>query len=284
MNSPGFAGKLAKIFITSKLTPLIVAASVLLGIGAVYMLPREEEPQIIVPMIDVMVQMPGASPKEIEERVTKPMEKLLWEIPGVEYIYSTSSPGAAMAIVRFKVGQDEEEAIVLLNQKLFANADLIPHGASQPLVKPRSIDDVPILALTLSSPRYDHFTLRRVAAQVADHIKEVSDVSEVKIIGGQRRQIRVLLDSARMSSRGVAPAAIIPMLQRSNQRQLSGALSEQNNEAIVETGDFLKSAEDVSNVVVGVAGDRPVFYRRCTFRTYSRPAFAACAHFRYRYG
>jgi multidrug efflux pump subunit AcrB len=243
------------------LTSLIVAASVLLGLGAVYMLPREEEPQIIVPMIDVMVQMPGASPKEVEERVTRPMEKLLWEIPGVEYIYSTSSPGAAMAIVRFKVGQDEEEAIVLLNQKLFANADLIPHGASKPVVKPRSIDDVPILALTLSSPTYDHFTLRRVAAQIADHIKEVGDVSEVKIIGGQRRQIRVLLDAARMSSRGVTPAAIIPMLQRSNQQQLSGALAEQNNEAIVETGDFLKSAQDVGNVVVGVFGDRPVFLR-----------------------
>ena len=259
MKDPGIAGKLAKIFITSKLTPLIIAGSILLGIGAVYMLPREEEPQIIVPMIDVMVQMPGASPKEVEERVTKPLEKLLWEIPGVEYIYSTSSPGAAIATVRFKVGQNEEEAIVLLNQKLFANADLVPQGASQPLVKPRSIDDVPILALTLSSPAYDHFTLRRVAAQITDQIKEVPDVSEVKIIGGQRRQIRVLLDDARMSSRGVAPAAIIPMLQRSNQQQVSGAISQQNREAVVETGNFLRSAEDVGNVVIGVFGDRPVF-------------------------
>jgi multidrug efflux pump subunit AcrB len=261
MNNPGFAGKLAKIFITSKLTPLIVAASILLGIGAVYMLPREEEPQIIVPMIDVMVQMPGASPKEVEERVTKPMEKLLWEIPGVEYIYSTSSPGAAMTIVRFKVAQNEQEAIVLLNQKLFANVDLIPPGASQPLVKPRSIDDVPILALTLSSHTYDGFTLRRVAAQITDQIKEVPDVSEVKIIGGQRRQIRVLLDDAKMSSRGLATASIVPMVQRANHQQLSGSLSELNREAVVETGDFLKSAEDVGNVVVGVFGDRPVFLR-----------------------
>lgn len=261
MNNPGFAGKLAKIFITSKLTPLIIVASVLLGIGAVYMLPREEEPQIIVPMIDVMVQMPGSSAKEVEERVTKPMEKLLWEIPGVEYIYSTSSPGGAMAIVRFKVGQNEEEAIVLLNQKLFANADLIPPGASPPLVKPRSIDDVPFLALTLSSSIYDHFTLRRVAAQITDQIKEVTDVSEVKIIGGQRRQIRVLLDGARMSSRELTPAAIIPMLQRSNQQQASGTLAEQNREALVETGDFLTSAEDVGSVVVGVFGGRPVFLR-----------------------
>jgi multidrug efflux pump subunit AcrB len=261
MNDLGFAGKLAKMFITSKLTPLIIAASVLLGIGAVYLIPREEEPQIIVPMIDVMVRMPGASTKEVEERVTKPTEKLLWEIPGVEYIYSTSSPGGAMVVVRFEVGQSEEEAIVLLNQKLLANVDLIPVGATQPLVKLRSIDDVPILALTLSSPAYDHFTLRRMAAQITDEIKQVPDVSEVKIIGGQRRQIRVLLDDAKMSSRGLAPGAVIPMLQRSNQQQLSGSLSAQNREAIVETGDFLESVKDIGNVVVGVFGGRPVFLR-----------------------
>src|SRR5512147_2506023 len=125
----GLAGRLAHSFIDSKLTPLLVAASVLLGIGAVLLLPREEEPQIIVPMIDIFVQMPGASAKEVEERVTKPMEKLLWEIPGVEYIYSTTAPGRSMAIVRFKVGEDEEKAIVRLNQKMFANFDLIPPGA-----------------------------------------------------------------------------------------------------------------------------------------------------------
>ncbi len=151
------------------------------------MLPREEEPQIIVPMIDVMVAMPGASAREVEERVTKPMEKLLWEIPGVEYVYSTSSAGMGMAIVRFKVGEDEEKSIVKLNQKMYANFDLIPAGASPPLVKPRSIDDVPILALTLHSARYNDFELRRVAAQVHDAIKQTPDVSEVTLLGGQRR-------------------------------------------------------------------------------------------------
>ena len=145
----GLAGKLAQMFIDSKLTLLIIFASILLGLGAIQLLPREEEPQIIVPIIDVFVQMPGANAKEVEERVTKPMEKLLWEIPGVEYIYSTSSPGSCLAIVRFRVGEKEEDAIVRLNQKMFANFDLIPPGASQPLIKPRSIDDVPILALTL---------------------------------------------------------------------------------------------------------------------------------------
>src|SRR4030066_2463808 len=122
----GFAGKFAHAFIDSKLAPLIIAASILLGVGAVFMLPREEEPQIIVPMIDIFVQMPGASAKEVEERVTRPMEQLLWEIPGVEYIYSPSSPGRSMAIVRFKVGEDEEKSIIRLQSKLLANYDIIP--------------------------------------------------------------------------------------------------------------------------------------------------------------
>ncbi|MGE0884288.1 MAG: efflux RND transporter permease subunit [Blastocatellales bacterium] len=257
----GLTGNVARAFIGSKLTLLFVVASILLGLGAVVMLPREEEPQIIVPMIDVFLQMPGASAKEVEERVTKPMEKLLWEIPGVEYIYSTSSPGMAMAVVRFYVGQNEEDAIVRLNQKLLSNFDLIPPGASPPLVKPRSIDDVPILALTLSSDRYDQFTLRRVAAQVHDQIKEVNDVSEVKIIGGGQRQIRVLLDEARMAAYNVAPAAIIPVLEQSNRQSQSGGFSSGNREFLVETGGFLHSAEEVGAVVIGVFNDRPVYLR-----------------------
>jgi len=133
----GIAGRLAAMFIDSKLTPLVIVASILIGAGAVALLPREEEPQIVVPMVDVFVQMPGASPREIEQRITKPMEKFLWEIPGVEYVYSTSSSGVSMVIVRFKVGEDEEKALVRLNQKLHANADLVPPGAYGPLVKPR---------------------------------------------------------------------------------------------------------------------------------------------------
>src|SRR6187399_134684 len=155
------AGRLAAAFVSSKLTPLLVMASIFTGVLAVVKLPREEEPQIIVPMIDIFVEMPGASAREVEERVTKPMEKLLWEVPGVEYIYSTSSPGYSLAVVRFYVGQNEEASIVRLNQKMSANFDLIPPGASLPIVKPRSIDDVPILALTLSSNAYDHFMLRQ---------------------------------------------------------------------------------------------------------------------------
>jgi multidrug efflux pump subunit AcrB len=260
-DDPGPAGRLARAFINSKLTPLVIAASILLGFGAVILLPREEEPQIIVPMIDVFVEMPGASAREVEERVSRPMEKLLWEIPGVEYIYSTSSPGFSMAVVRFYVGQNEEDAIVRLNQKMFANFDLIPPGASPPLVKPRSINDVPILALTLSSDRYDHFTLRRVAAQINDQIKEVSDVSEVTIIGGQRRQIRVALDEVKMAAHNQAPAMIIAVLEQSNRQLQSGSFSSANREIVVETGGFLHTAEDVGCLVIGASNNRPVYLR-----------------------
>ena len=145
---PGFAGRMAALFINSKLTPIAVAASLLLGVFSILMLPREEEPQIKVPMIDVLVAMPGASATEVENRVTRPMEKFLWEIPGVEYLYSTASPGANLTVVRFQVGTDLEAALIRLNQKLQANFDRIPLGVTPPLVKPRTIDDVPVLALT----------------------------------------------------------------------------------------------------------------------------------------
>ena len=257
----GPAGRFAQAWISSKLTPLLIATALLLGGFAVWKLPREEEPQIIVPMIDVFVQMPGASAREVEERVTKPMEKLLWEVPGVEYIYSTSSPGASMAIVRFYVGQDEEKSIVRLNQKLMANFDLIPPGASQPLVKPRSIDDVPILALTLSSKRYGDFELRRIAAQVDDAIKQVPDVSAVTLIGGQRREILIALDAGRLSAHNLSPLQVVGALGLSNRRLPSGQFSRGNREYALETGEFLRTAEDVRNVVAGVANDKAVFVR-----------------------
>ena len=257
----GPAGRIAHAWIDSKLTPLVIAASLLMGAFAIWKLPREEEPQIIVPMIDVFVRMPGASAREVEERVTKPMEKLLWEVPGVEYIYSTSSPGMSMAVVRFLVGQDEEKSIVRLNQKLYANFDLIPPGASQPLVKPRSIDDVPILALTLTSKRYGDFELRRIAAQLDDAIKQVPDVSAVTLIGGQRREIRVELNEARLAAYSLTPLQVIGALGASNQRLDAGAYASGNRELLLQTGEFLRSAEDVRSVVAGVANGKPVFVR-----------------------
>ena len=257
----GPAGRFARTWVSSKLTPLIIVSSLLIGALAVWKLPREEEPQIIVPMIDVFVQMPGASAREVEERVTKPMEKLLWEIPGVEYIYSTSSPGMSMAVVRFLVGQDEEKSIVRLNQKLYANMDLIPPGASPPLVKPRSIDDVPILALTLWSKRYGDFELRRIAAQVHDTIKQTPDVSAVALIGGERREIRITVDPARLAAYSLSPLQVAGALGLSNRRLPSGHFASANQEYLLETGEFLRTAADVQNVVVAAVHDKPVFVR-----------------------
>jgi multidrug efflux pump subunit AcrB len=256
---PGLAGRIAAAFIDSKLTPLMIVAALVIGAGAVMLLPREEEPQIVVPMIDVFVQMPGATPAEVEQRVTKPMEKVLRDIPGVEYIYSTSSPGMAMAIVRFKVGTSEETAIVRVNEKLHAHAEKIPPGATPPLIRPRSIDDVPVMALTLSSARYDHFTLRRIAAELQNDIKQIDDVSEVTILGGSRRQLRVVIDPDRAAARGIAPLAILRALESSNRQTPSGAFSTGNRELLVETGGFIADAEDAGQIVVGAERGRPIY-------------------------
>ena len=226
MSKPQMAGRLAHAFIHSKLTPLILVASISLGVAAVVMLPREEEPQIIVPMIDVMVSFPGASAKEVETRITKPMERLLWEIPGVEYVYTTSSPGSSMAIVRFYVGEDEEKSIVRLNQKMFANFDLIPPGASQPLIKPRSIDDVPFLALTLWSKELDGFQIRRAAAELRNELQQIPDISATQLIGGQRRTMLVEPDPARLAAYGISTSRLQNVLQMENRETHAGMMTQ----------------------------------------------------------
>jgi multidrug efflux pump subunit AcrB len=257
----GLAGRLAAYFVESKLTPIAIIVSIALGLFAVLMLPREEEPQIKVPMVDVIVAMPGASPQEIENRVTRPMEKLLWEIPGVEYLYSSSSPGQSLVIVRFKVGTEIEAALIRLNQKLQANFDRIPAGVSPPIVKPRTIDDVPILALTLHSPTLDHLTLRRLAAQVDDAIKSIDQVAETTLIGGARRAVRIRLDPAALAARNLDPRRVISALQQANQQGQAGSRAFANQEIRLETGRFLTDTADVGGVVLGVHTGRPVFLR-----------------------
>jgi multidrug efflux pump subunit AcrB len=257
----GLAGRIAALFIDSKLTPLIVIGSLLLGLFAVVMLPREEEPQIKVPMVDVIVSMPGFTAKEVEERATRPMEKLLWEIPGVEYVYSSSLTGESRLIARFEVGRNPDESLVRLTEKLRSNFDRIPPGVGTPLVKMKTIDDVPILAVTLHSNVYDHLTLRRLAAQIEDSIRQVPLVGQTQIIGGSRRQVRVLLDPARLASRGLTPAGIVPMLQQGNRQDISGSLTKGNAELMVEAGGFLHSAAEVGDIVVGVSGGKPVYLK-----------------------
>jgi multidrug efflux pump subunit AcrB len=257
----GIAGRIARSFIDSKLTPLFVITSILLGAAATLLLPREEEPQIKVPMIDVLVAMPGFSAKEVEERATRPMEKLLWEIPNVEYIYSTSREGEGLAIVRFKVGEDIERSLVNLNQKLQANFDRIPQGVSFPLIKPKSIDDVPILALTFHGAGQDHYTLRRIVDELDDAVKQVPLVAETTLIGGERRQLRVLLDPAKLASRQLSAGDIVPRLQSANRQLIAGPLADHNREVLLQAGAFLTSAKDAGNVVVGVHGEKPVYLR-----------------------
>ncbi len=259
----GISGRIARTFIQSKLTPLIVIASLLLGLFAVIVTPREEEPQIVVPMIDVSVTYPGASAKEVEERVTRPMEKLLWEIKGVEYIYSIVKPGFNLTIVRFYVGEGMEESLVKLYNKLMSNYDRIPPGVSQPMVKAKSIDDVPILALTLwsESPRISGYELRRVALELCTEIKKDADVAEFTVIGGQRRQLRVVLDPVRLKAYNASAFQIMDALGKSNYSLPSGAYPSGNREIFVDTGSLLGSMEDVERVVVGVHKGKPVTLR-----------------------
>ncbi|HQF85543.1 MAG TPA: efflux RND transporter permease subunit, partial [Smithellaceae bacterium] len=233
------------------------------GTFAVLVTPREEEPQIVVPMIDVFVNYPGATAKEVEERVTIPMEKLLSEIKGVEYVYSIVKPGFNMTIVRFYVGEDMEDSLVKLYNKLMSNYDKIPPGVSQPMVKAKSIDDVPVLALTLwsKSPQYTGYELRRVALELCGELKKNAHVSEFSIIGGQRRQVLVTLDPQRLRAYNLSAFQIMNALEKANIVVHSGKFSAGNTETVVETGRFLKDAQDVGNLVLHVFNGRPVYLK-----------------------
>lgn len=266
------AGRIAHSFIDSKLTPLVIVAALLLGAFSILKTPREEEPQIVVPMLDVFVQMPGASSEEVAQRVSLPMEKLLREVPGVEYIYSISHPGLSMLVVRFYVGTREEDAIVQTYNKLYSNFDRIPPGVSQPIIKIRSIDDVPIMALTLWGKAYDSYRLRQIAGELENSLKPLEDVSETKIIGGQPRQLRVVLDTQRLAAYGLTPAAVVGQLQNANSRGQAGSFARDNREFQVEAGCFFTSLDDLRQVVVGVYSGRPVYLRDVAEKLEDGPA------------
>ena len=243
-----------------------------LGIFSILQTPREEEPQIVVPMLDVFVQMPGASAEEVTQRATVPMEKLLREIPGVEYIYSISHPGLSMVIVRFYVGTKEEDAIVKTYNKLYSNFDRIPQGVSQPIIKARSIDDVPILALTLWGKNYDAYQLRRIAGELEHSLKQLDDVSETTIIGGQPRKLRVVLDTQRLAAYGLTPSSVVMQLGAANTRSQAGSFARGNEEFQVEAGNFFTRPEELQQVVVGVHAGRPVYLRDVAEKILRRPS------------
>ncbi|MEZ4386237.1 MAG: efflux RND transporter permease subunit [Candidatus Krumholzibacteriia bacterium] len=256
--NPGAMTRLAHTFINSKITPLLAMAMLLIGMFAIVLTPREEEPQIVVPMIDVMVMLPGATPAEIENIVTKPLEQKVWEVEDVEYVYSASYPGFSMVTARYLVGTNMEEAITRLWNKILGNMDLAPMGIMQPLIKVRSIDDVPVMTLTLWSDTYDPYALRQVAGELRAEVASVPNVSVVDLHGGQRRVVRVELDPQRMAALGVTTLSVLPALQMQNQSLPAGSLSMGGEEFMVETGAFLHDADDVRNLVVGVSEERPV--------------------------
>lgn len=265
-------GRLARIFIRSKLTPLAITAALLLGVLSVQNTPREEEPQISVPMLDVFVQMPGASAQDVAQCATVPMEKLLREIPGVEYLYSISHPGLSMIIVRFYVGTNEDDAIVKTYNKLYSNFDRIPQGVSQPLIKVRSIDDVPILALTLWGKNNDAYQLRRIADELEISLKQIDDVSETKIIGGQPRESRVILDTQRLAAYGLTPGRVVTQLTGANSRGQAGSFARDNQEFRIEAGNIFSHPEDLKQLVVGVREGRPVYLRDVVEKLEDGPA------------
>ena len=268
----GIAGRLAHSFLNSKLTPLFIAASLALGAFAIAIIPREEEPQILVPMLDITTAMPGASPAEVEERVTLPIENLVHQISGVEYVYSTSSPGQSLVIVRFLVGTPQEDALIKVYSKLYSNFDRMPPGVSQPIIKARSIDDVPILALTLWGKRYNGYQLRAIAAEMQHNIQQVTDVSETTIIGGLPRTMRVLLSTEKLNAYGLSPMAIVGHLQAANATVQAGSFAENNQEVRVDAGNIFTSPEDLEAVVVGVVHGQPVYLRDVAEQIVDGPA------------
>jgi len=268
----GIAGRLAHTFLNSKLTPLFIAASLALGIFSVAIIPREEEPQILVPMLDIATAMPGASPAEVEQRVTLPIEELVHQISGVEYVYSTSMPGQSLVIVRFLVGTPQEDALIKVYSKLYSNFDRMPPGVSQPLIKARSIDDVPILSLTLWGEHYNGYQLRAIADEVQHSIQQVDNVSETKIIGGLPRTMRVVLSTAKLNAYGLSPMAIVGHLQAANASVQAGSFAENNSEIRVDAGNLFTKREDLESVVVAVDHGRPVYLRDVADKIVDGPA------------
>ena len=258
----GISGKIAQAFMNSKLTILLMIGLMIIGVYSSFLIPREEEPQINVPMADIMVGYPGASPKEVESRVAKPLEKIISNIKGVEHVHTMAMNGQAMLIVQFYVGQDVERSYVKLYDELAKHENMFPQGVYKPMVKTRSIDDVPMLGITLWSEKQDDYQLRQIAEEVTSEIEKVKDVAITKEIGGNNRELKVILDKDRMSENGVDALGIMQMIQANNDSSQSGSFVENDEEFLVTTGQFLSNAEDVENLVVGVNKNMPVYLKQ----------------------
>ena len=258
----GLSGKIASMFLNSKLSILLMVGLMIIGVYSSSLIPREEEPQINVPMADIMVGYPGASPEEVERRVLEPLEKIISNIKGVEHLHSTAMNGQAMIIVQFYVGEDIERSYVKLYDELIKNQHIFPQGVYPPVVKTRSINDVPMLALTLWSDRYDDFQIRQMAEEVSSEIKKIKDVSTIKEIGGRSRELKVILDKDKMAENGVDALSIMQMIQANNGSMQSGSFVQHDQEFLLTTGQFLAIKEDMENLVVGVHQQMPVYLKQ----------------------
>ena len=239
-----------------------MVALMIIGVYSSFLIPREEEPQINVPMADIMVGYPGATPAEVESRVAKPLEKIISNIKGVEHVHTMAMNGQAMLIVQFYVGQDVERSYVKLYDELAKHENMFPQGIYKPMVKTRSIDDVPMLGITLWSEKQDDFQLRQIAEEVTSEIEKVKDVAITKEIGGSNRELKVILDKDKMAENGVDALGIMQMIQANNGSSQSGTFVQNDQEYLLKTGQFLENADDVENLVVGVNHNIPVYLKQ----------------------
>lgn len=258
----GFSGNIAKGFLQSKLTILLMIAFLLIGGYSTFLIPREEEPQIKVPMADIFIGYPGTSPKEVETKLAAPLEKIISNIKGVEYVYSTSMKGQVMLIVQFKVGEDVERSLVKLYSELMKNMDKMPQGITPPLIKTRAIDDVPVLGMTLWSEKYDDYQLKQIGQVLTNEVKKIPDVSDINIIGGRSREVKVFMDKNKMAENHVDFLSISNQIQGSNRQLQAGNLVRQDSSLSVETGNFLTTADDVANLIVGINQQQPVYLKQ----------------------
>jgi len=258
----GISGKIAAAFLESKLTALLMIAFMLLGIFSSYLIPREEDPQIEVPMADVFLRYPGATPKEVETKIAAPLEKIISNLPGVEHIYSTSMSGQAMVIVQFYVKEDVERSFVQLYNEILKHMDQMPQGVSMPLIKTRAVDDVPIQALTFWSDKYNDFEIKQVAQEVNNRLKSIKGIAATKLIGGRSHIISVTLDKDKMAQNHVDILGITQNIKANNQQSQVGKYDKNDSEILVEAGNFLKSVDDVKNLIIGVYQRKPVYLKQ----------------------
>lgn len=258
----GLAGRIAKSFMNSKLTVLLMVAFMAIGIYSSFLIPREEEPQIDVPMADIFVGYPGASPKEVETKVVKPLEKMLSNIKGVEFVYSTSMKEGAMVIVQFYVGEDIERSFVKLYNEVMKNMDGLPQGVTPPLIKTRAIDDVPMLALTLWSETYSDYELNQITQELNNEIEKITDVAITKRIGGRQRALRLVLDKDKMAENHLDILQVVQHIKANNHQGSAGKFNRNNTEYLVQTGSFLKTKLDVEELIVGSYNNHPIYLKQ----------------------